>query len=290
MRSVTKDNITDVFLDYFGPDTDPRVREVMASLAHHLHAFAKDVQLTHAEWNIGIEFLERMTEFTSEERHEFVLLSDVLGLSSLVDMINSSPHGTSSSVLGPFHISGAPPLDIGADMKRLYEGPVVLVEGVVRDPEGNPIAGAEVDIWQTAPNGLYSSQDEEQDTYSFHGIQTTGTDGRYAFTTVKPVEYTVPSDGPVGAILNACGRHPWRPSHLHFIIKATGFRPLVTEVFPDDDPYLDEDTVFGVREDLVMSYQNMPAGTFPEGFELSGSVDGDYLKVDFDLSLVREID
>ena len=145
-----------------------------------------------------------------------------------------------------------------------------------------------MDIWQTAPNGLYSSQDEEQDTYSFHGIQTTGADGRYAFTTVKPVEYTVPSDGPVGDILRACGRHPWRPSHLHFIIKADGFRPLVTEVFPDDDPYLDEDTVFGVREDLVMSYEHMPAGSFPDGYELSGTVDDEYLKVTFDLALVRE--
>ena len=288
MRSVTKDNITDVFLDYFGPDTDPRVKEVMTSLAHHLHAFAKDVKLTHAEWNVGIEFLERMTEFTTPERHEFVLLSDVLGMSSLVDMINSSPEGTSSSVLGPFHISGAPPLAIGADMKRHYPGPVVLAEGVVRDPEGNPIEGAEVDIWQTAPNGLYSSQDEEQDTYSFHGIQTTGADGRYAFTTVKPVEYTVPSDGPVGDILRACGRHPWRPSHLHFIIKADGFRPLVTEVFPDDDQYLDEDTVFGVREDLVMTYVEMPAESFPDGFELSGKVTEPYLKVAFDLALVRE--
>ena len=133
MRSVTKDNITNVFLDYFGPDTDPRVKEVMASLAHHLHAFAKDVKLTHAEWNKGIEFLERMTEFTSAERHEFVLLSDVLGLSSLVDMINSSTDGTSSSVLGPFHISGAPPLAIGADMKRHYPAPVVVVEGIVKD-------------------------------------------------------------------------------------------------------------------------------------------------------------
>ena len=289
MRNVTKDNITDVFMGYFGPEADPRLREVMESLVRHLHAFAKEVNLTHAEWNTGINFLERAGEISDAERHEFVLLSDVLGLSSLVDMINSTGAGTSSSVLGPFHISGAPPLAIGADMRRHYGGPVLLVEGIVRDIDGAPIPGATLDIWQTAPNGMYSSQDPEQDTYSFHGLQTVGEDGRYAFTTVKPVEYTVPSDGPVGDILRACGRHPWRPSHLHFIAEAEGFRPLVTEVFPEGDPYLDEDTVFGVREDLVMRYEDMPAGSFPDsGFELSGQVPGDYLRVVFDLTLVRE--
>ena len=287
MRTVTKDNITDVFMGYMGEDVNPRLREVMGSLVSHLHAFAKEVQLTHEEWNTGIQFMEHAGEISDANRHEFVLLSDVLGLSSLVDMINSQPEGTSSSVLGPFHISGAPPLAIGGDMKNDFDGEVLIAEGIVKDTDGNPIEGASVDIWQTAPNGLYSSQDEAQDTFSFHGIQTTGPDGRYAFTSVKPVEYTVPTDGPVGDILNATGRHPWRPSHLHFIIKADGFRTLVTEVFPDDDPYLDEDTVFGVRDDLVMSYTEMPAGSFPDGFALSGKVDGPYLRVDFDLTLVR---
>jgi len=287
MRNVTKDNISDVFMGYLGDDVDPRMREVMGSLIKHLHAFAKEVNLTHAEWNAGIAFLERAGEISDAERHEFILLSDVLGLSSLVDMINSKPEGTSSSVLGPFHISGPPPLAIGGDMRRDFDEPVLLVEGQISDPSGTPIPGATLDIWQTAPNGLYSSHDPDQDTYSFHGLQTVGQDGRYAFTTVKPVEYTVPSDGPVGDILRACGRHPWRPSHLHFIVEAEGFRPLVTEVFPDDDPYLDQDTVFGVREDLVVQYQTMPAGSFPEsGFALSGKVPDDYLKVTFDVTLV----
>ena len=286
MRNVTADNITDVFMKYFGEDTDPRTREVMQSLAHHLHAFAKDVKLTHAEWQTGIEFLEAAGSISDETRHEFVLLSDVLGLSSLVDMLHSSSQGTSSSVLGPFHISGSPPLAFGADMKRHYEGEVLLARGRVTDTSGNPIEEAEIDIWQTAPNGLYSSQDEEQDTYSFHGIQTTGADGRYGFTTVKPVSYTVPTDGPVGDILRATGRHPWRPSHLHYIVKAHGFRPLVTEIFPDDDPYLDEDTVFGVRSDLVMKYEPHAAESFPHGYELSGKVDKPFLLAEFDLRLV----
>ncbi|MFT7058893.1 MAG: hydroxyquinol 1,2-dioxygenase [Pseudorhodobacter sp.] len=288
MRNITQDNITDVFMGYMGPDVNPRLREVMQSLVTHLHAFAKETKLTHAEWQVGIAFLERAGEISDAERHEFVLLSDVLGLSSLVDLVNSRPEGTSSSVLGPFHISGAPALAIGGDLKGDFGGAVLISEGVVKDTQGNPIAGASVDIWQTAPNGLYSSQDPDQDTFSFHGLQTTGADGRYAFTSVKPVEYTVPSDGPVGDILNATGRHPWRPSHLHFIVKAAGFRDLVTEVFPEDDPYLDQDTVFGVRSDLVMKYKSMPAGSFPEGFALSGSVDEPYLRVDFDLVLVRE--
>jgi len=286
MRDVTKDNLTEVFKSYMGPDVSPRLREVLSSLITHLHAFAKDVNLTHAEWETGISFLERAGEISSKERHEFILLSDVLGLSSLVDMINSRPEGTSSSVLGPFHISGSPPLAIGGDLKGDFGGPVLVVQGMIKNVDGEPIERAALDIWQTASNGMYSSQDPDQDTYSFHGIQTTGADGRYAFTSVRPVEYTVPTDGPVGDILNACGRHPWRPSHLHFIIKAAGYRPLVTEVFPDDDPYLDQDTVFGVREDLVMRYQEMPAGSFPDGFALSGMVDDAYLKVDFDLTLV----
>ena len=287
MRDITKDNLIDVFNGYMGEDVNPRLREVMSSLVTHLHAFAKDVNLTHAEWETGIEFLERAGEISDKERHEFVLLSDVLGFSSLVDLINSRKEGTSSSVLGPFHITGSPPLAIGGDMKCDFGGPVLLVQGIIKNTQGNPIKGAKLDIWQTAPNGLYSSQDPEQDTYSFHGIQTTDEDGRYAFTTVRPVEYTVPTDGPVGDILNACGRHPWRPSHLHFIVIAEGYRNLVTEVFAADDPYLDQDTVFGVREDLVMGYQPMAAGTFPEGFALSGTVHEDYLKVDFDLTLVE---
>lgn len=288
MRTVTKDNITDVFKGYLSDDMNPRMREVMESLVKHLHDFARETQLTHEEWRTGIAFLEGCAAIESEDRHEFVLASDVLGLSSLVDMLHSSDEATSSSVLGPFHVSGAPPLPVGGDMKRHYGGPILLAEGVVRDTKGDPIPGATIDIWQTAPNGLYASQDEEQDTYSFHGFQTVGADGRYAFTTVKPVEYTVPSDGPVGDILRACGRHPWRPSHLHYIVEAQGYRPLVTEIFPDNDPYLDEDTVFGVRSDLVMKYDERAAEDFPAGMAISGTVNEPFLHVTFDVVLARK--
>ena len=255
MRTVTKDNLTDAFEAYFSPDTDPRFQEVMTSLAKHLHMFAKDVNLTHAEWDKGIQFLESMTEFTNKERHEFVLMSDLFGLSSLVDMINTVPGGTSSSVLGPFHVSGSPTIPFGHDMKRHYPGPVLLATGVVRNMQGDVIEGAELDIWQTAPNGLYSSQDPDQDTYSFHGIQYTNAEGRYGFTTVKPVSYEVPTDGPGGEFLRARGRHAWRPSHLHFIVKAEGYRTLVSEIFADEDPYLDEVFESAFEEEVWVTYQ-----------------------------------
>lgn len=287
MRNVTKDNITDVFKGYMSDDMDPRAREVMGSLVQHLHDFARETNLTHDEWRQGIAFLEGCAAIETEDHHEFVLASDVLGLSSLVDMLHSSDEATSSSVLGPFHVSGAPPLAVGGDMKRDFGGPMLLAEGVIRDTDGNPIVGAKIDIWQTAPNGLYASQDDDQDTFSFHGLMTVGDDGRYAFTTVKPVEYTVPSDGPVGDILRECGRHPWRPSHLHYIVTAPGFRTLVTEIFPDDDPYLDQDTVFGVRDDLVMSYHEKQPADFPDDMVLSGKVEEVFLAVKFDVVLAK---
>lgn len=288
MRNVTKDNITDVFKSYMAGDMEPRLRDLLEGLVEHIHDFAREKNLTHDEWRQGIAFLEGCAAIETEDRHEFVLASDVLGLSSLVDMLHSDPATTSSSVLGPFHVSGAPPLAVGGDMKRGFDGPILLAEGVVRDPDGAPIPNAELDIWQTAPNGLYASQDDDQDTYSFHGLMTVGEDGRYAFTTAKPAEYTVPSDGPVGSILRACGRHPWRPSHLHYIVKAEGFRTLVTEVFPEDDPYLDQDTVFGVRNDLVMRYVEKPASAFPSGMALSGKVQDPFLHVNFDVTLARD--
>lgn len=288
MRDVTPDTISDVFASYFSDETDPRFKEIMSALSRHLHAFTREVGLTHDEWRKGLEAMEWAGRITTPERNEFVLLSDVMGLSSLVDMINSRPGATSSSVLGPFHVSDAPPMDLRADLKGDFEGEVLLVQGRVRDLEGNPIPHAQLDIWQTAPNGLYSSQDPDQDIMSFHGLMTADDEGYYAFTTVRPVSYTVPTDGPVGEILNAAGRHPWRPSHLHFIIKADGYRDLVTEVFPNDDPYLDQDTVFGVRRDLVMQYAPQPAGTFPSGFALSGSVTEAWSQVDFDFKLVSK--
>lgn len=286
MRTVNQQSITQAFMDYCSQDTDPRLRFLLERLVTHLHGFAREVQLTHEEWRAMIAFLTKAGEMTTDERNEFILLSDVLGLSSLVDMVNSPDGATASSVLGPFHILGAPDLPVGGDLKRDNDGATVVVQGRVLSAAGAPIPGAVLEIWQTADNGLYSNQDTAQPDYNLRTRQTVGEDGRYAFTTVRPAPYTVPDDGPVGELLRATGRHPWRPSHLHFIVQADGFNPLVTELFPDDDPYLDQDAVFGVREDLVMHYQEQTDATAaPADLEAIDRLTTPFYSVDFDFRL-----
>jgi hydroxyquinol 1,2-dioxygenase len=187
------------------------------------------------------------------QRNEFVLFSDVLRLSSLVDMIGSGGGRTEYSNLGPFHIAESAWLEVGGDMIGQNPGEHVAVHGRVLDAaSGAPVPGAVLDIWQTASNGLYSNQDPRQPEGNLRRRMRTGADGAYAFTTVRPGPYTVPDDGPVGELLRATGRHAWRPAHFHFIVSAEGRRPLTTELFPEDDPYIDADAVFGVREGLVV--------------------------------------
>ena len=288
MRNVDQHTITQAFLDYCGDDTDPRLRIILERLAHHLHAFTREVELTHDEWRKAIEFLTAAGNISTPERNEFILLSDVLGLSSLVDMIHSPKEATASSVLGPFHITGAPDLPVGGDLKGDNDGDTVIVQGKVLSPDGKPIPGAALEIWQTAENGLYSNQDTAQPDYNLRARQVVGEDGRYAFTTVRPAPYTVPDDGPVGDLLRATGRHPWRPSHLHFIIQAEGFRTLVTELFPDDDPYLDEDAVFGVRQDLTMHYRECSdPKDAPSDLDAKERLTKTFYRIDFDFRLAR---
>ena len=288
MRTVTKETITQAFLDYCGPETTPRLRFILEKLVQHLHDFTRETNLTHDEWRKGLELLQKTGEITTPERNEYVLLSDVLGLSSLVDMVNSPDGGTPSSVLGPFHILGAPDLAVGGDMKRDNEGATVVVQGRVLSTDGGPVQGAEIEIWQTSDNGLYSNQDETQPEYNLRGHMVVGEDGHFTFTTVRPAPYTVPDDGPVGELLHATGRQPWRPSHLHFIITAPGFRTLVTEVFPSDDHYLDQDAVFGVREQLIMKYiEQTDIASLPDGLEIGREVTLPFYTVDFDFTLVR---
>ncbi|MDJ0686048.1 MAG: dioxygenase [Alphaproteobacteria bacterium] len=285
MRNVSPDTLTDTLLSLSGPDTDPRLQQVLTALVAHLHAFAKEVQLTHAEWRKGLELLTRAGEISDSERNEFVLFSDVLGLSSLVDMINSPTGCTSSSVLGPFHILGAPELPVGGDMIGENAGAQVVVEGRVLNGDGEPIEGAAIEVWQTADNGLYSNLDPDQAEYNLRISMKTGPDGRYALSTIRPAPYLVPTDGPVGDLLNATGRHAWRPSHLHFIVAAEGYRTLVTEVFPNDDPYLDEDAVFGVRSDLVMEYRIGDREALAPDITAREALHDQFSKVDFDFVL-----
>ncbi|MCF2906651.1 hydroxyquinol 1,2-dioxygenase [Octadecabacter sp. CECT 8868] len=289
MKDVTIDTITQAFLDYCSDDTDPRTMFVLKSLVEHLHAFAKETQLTHAEWARALKFATDAGNITDDERNEFVLISDVTGLSSLVDMIGSQHAGTSSSVLGPFHSVGAPMLPVGGDLKKDNDGNTVVIEGFVKDVDGNPIEGAVIELWQTAENGLYYSQDGAQDDFNLCCSMTTGADGRYAMTTVKPAPYKVPDDGPVGELFRATGRTPWRPSHLHFIVQVDGYKSLVTEVFSNGDPYLNSDAVFGVREDLIMDYvETTDLDALPDDLEVGRNVTIPYFKVDFDFVLVSD--
>lgn len=290
MRNVTANTVTQTFLECCDKTkTDPRLFEVLQSLVCHLHAFAKEVDLTHAEWRKGIELLTKAGEITDSERNEFVLFSDVLGLSSLVDMIHSKSGATPSSVLGPFHILGAPDVPVGGNIKGENDGAAVIVCGNVRDQDGTALKGAELEIWQTADNGLYSNLDPDQTEYNLRAHMVAGNEGYYSFTTVRPAPYVVPDDGPVGELLNSTGRHPWRPSHLHFIIKAPGYKTLVTEVFPSDDPYLDEDAVFGVREQLVMEYvEHNDPSEIPAEIADAEKIAAPFYKVDFDFILAKE--
>ncbi len=289
MKDVTIDTITQAFLDYCSDDTDPRTMFVLQKMVEHMHAFAKEIQLTHAEWARGLKFLTDAGKITDDERNEFVLISDVTGMSSLVDMIGSQHEGTSSSVLGPFHSVGAPLLPVGGDIKKDNEGATVVIEGYVRDLDGNPVDGAMIELWQTAEDGLYYAQDEAKEDFNLCCSMRTGADGRYAITTVKPAPYKVPDDGPVGELFRATGRTPWRPSHLHFIVQAEGLKPLVTEVFANGDPYLDRDAVFGVRSDLIMNYvESHDLDALPDDLEVGRNVTLPYFKVDFDFTLVPE--
>jgi catechol 1,2-dioxygenase len=237
-----------------GMDADPRLREVMAIVVEHLHAAIKEARITSDEWMKAIRFLTEVGHTCSEWRQEFILLSDVLGVSMLVDALNHRrPEGsTENTVLGPFYRENPPKLANGANICLDGKGEPMLVRGRVVDGNGAPIVGATVDVWQTNDDGFYDVQQAGlQPDYNLRGVFTTDGDGRYAFWTVKPRFYPIPDDGPVGKMLHALGRHPNRAAHLHFILTAEGFDTVVTHIFTPDCPYLEEDAVFGVKQSLI---------------------------------------
>lgn len=246
-----------------GAEIDPRLRQIMTSLVKHLHAFAKDVELTQQEWEGAIDFLTRTGQICTNERQEFVLLSDTLGLSMLVDAINNRrPSGaTENTVLGPFHVAGAPERAMGERISFDGKGEECLFEGRVVDVQGRPVAGARLDVWSDNADGYYDVQQPEiQPKWNNRGIFTTGYDGKYSFVGIKPVSYPIPHDGPVGQMLCALGRHPYRPAHMHFIITAPGFEKVVTHTFVGDDPYITSDAVFGVKDSLVAPFERIENG------------------------------
>lgn len=254
MRDITRENLTPAVIASFDGAENERLRFVIGKLVAHLHAFAREIKLTHEEWKIAIDFLHAAGKISDERRNEFILLSDVLGVSALADLLNSTSGATEASELGPFYAEGSPLLPVGADLIKNNTGDRVLLRGRVVDTAGRPIAGAMLDFWQAAGNGLYPEQDPAQDPHNLRCRMLTDAEGRYVFRTVRPAPYTVPYDGPVGALLRAGGRTAWRPGHFHFIVKAGGYVPLVTELFGTDDPYIDRDAVFGVRASLAVPF------------------------------------
>jgi hydroxyquinol 1,2-dioxygenase len=254
MRHLTQDTITDVVIKSFDRGDDERFRFVVSRLATHLHQFARETKLTQEEWRVGLDFLTRAGRICDPRRNEFVLLSDVLGLSSLVDLLNSSSGATEASNLGPFHAAMSPLVENGANLIRENEGDPVLLHGRVLDLEGHPIPRAMLDFWQTAANGLYPAQDAGQHPDNLRCRMLTDDSGNYALKVIRPSPYTVPYDGPIGDLLRAGGRHAWRPAHYHFIVSASGFRSIVTELFDVEDHYIDEDAAFGVRDGIVVKF------------------------------------
>ncbi len=283
MRNVSTTSITQAVVHSFNGATDPRFKHLIERLTHHLHAFAREVKLTPEEWKAGIDFLYHAGKISDEARNEFILTSDVLGLSSLVDLLQSGAGGTERSALGPFHADGSPTLAVGTDIKRDNDGEPMLVSGCVLDADGHAVAGAQLDFWQAAVNGLYWQQDPQQDKNNLRFRMITGADGYYAFTTIRPASYTVPYDGPVGDLLRAGGRHAWRPAHFHFIVSATNHQPLTTEVFFADDPYIDADAVFGVRESLLVNTRSNTDSALAQRHRLTVP----FHSVEFDFRLSR---
>jgi len=264
MRNLNQDNITQAVIASFDGTADPRLKEIMISLVQHLHAFVREVKLTEAEWFRGIDFLTRCGHITDDKRQEFILLSDVLGLSMLtVAMNNNKPQGcTEATVFGPFHVEGAPHYELGDDIANGAKGTPCIVRGSVKDINGKPIPGAVMDVWQSDDDGLYDVQHADLGHAQARGIVTADEQGHYHFRSIVAVPYAIPHDGPVGQMLEAVGRHPWRPAHLHFMVKAPGYETLITHVFRDNSDYLDSDAVFGVRQSLVCDWVQQPDGTY----------------------------
>jgi len=264
-------------------DAPPRLREVMSALAEHLHRFVVDVRLTPEEWRVAIALLTATGHITSEERQEFILWSDALGVSMLVDALEHDlpPGATESTVLGPFYVPDSPLREYGANIASQPAGDPAWVSGRVLTTDGDPIAGAELDVWQNGDNELYAVQDADAPEEHLRARFRTRDDGTYGFIGVRPVPYRIPSDGPVGRMLQATGRHPWRPAHIHLIVRARGYRTLTTHIFDSTSEHLDADAVFAVKPSLLRAFVRRSADdpAAPPG------IAGDWYSVENDLVL-----
>jgi hydroxyquinol 1,2-dioxygenase len=277
--------LTQLVLRSFDATPSPRLRELLQGLVRHLHAFARDLRLTEAEWEYAIDFLTRTGQISDEKRQEFVLLSDVLGLSMLTIGINapSDPLATESTVFGPFFVHDAPLIEYGGDVAQGASGEPCWVEGRVTDTGGNPLGGAEIEVWEADEAGFYDVQYPDGRT-SGRARMRANADGRYGFWSVKPAAYPIPGDGPVGELLDAAARSPMRPAHIHFMVFAPEHQRLVTHVFAAGGPHLDDDAVFGVKQSLIREFSEQPPGEGPAGRTL----DGRWWKLVFDVQLATE--
>ncbi|MEW1775066.1 dioxygenase [Streptomyces sp. NPDC086777] len=254
---TTEDAVTAEAVDSLRGTDDPRLRELLAALIRHLHAFARETRLTRREWEAAVAFLTETGQTCTDTRQEFILLSDVLGLSMLVETVNghSDPDRTESTVLGPFHLTESPVRELGAGIDLVGTGEPCVVSGVVRSADGTPLPGAVLDVWQADPHGFYDVQQPDvQPPGNGRGLFTADGEGRFRFRTCVPSAYPIPTDGPVGALLKATGRHPYRPAHIHFIVSAAGHAPVTTHIFVAGGEYLDSDAVFAVKESLVKDF------------------------------------
>ena len=276
---VTRDAINS-----FSNATDPRLAEVMALLVKHLHAFVSESNLSKAEWLKGLEFLTAAAQITDHERNEFSLFSDIMGISSMVDVVSQPPGGTPSSVLGPFHNHDSQIQPNGCDLTHGQPGERVWLHGRVLDVHQKPIPNAQIDFWQNADNGLYPAQDAAQDPQNLRCKIHCDAQGGFNLLTIRPHPYTVPTDGPVGALLAASNRGIWRPAHFHIIVSAPGYVGLVTELFPWGSAYIDNDTVFGVRPGLIVDVKDCHNQEVAKQFGLTQP----FKEVAFDFSLVPQ--
>ncbi|WP_454288745.1 dioxygenase family protein [Rhizobium arsenicireducens] len=286
MRQINQFTITESVKDSFKAEEGSRFKFLLEAFIDHLHDFTREVNMTHEEWMGMLNFLYDCGQISTPERHEFILLSDVIGLSALVDMLNTKGGATEGSNLGPFYLDNAPVLELGADLARGRDGTSLLVYGMVRDTLGNPLPGAIVDTWQADGTGTYPIQEQAsgQDKYDLRGKMTTNEKGEYYYTTVLPKPYTVPYDGPVGKLLRAGNRHAWRAAHLHYIVRAEGMRAITTELFFENTEYIDNDAVFGVRKSLIGKLEPVKK-TEELGFALENRPDA---KCRFDFVLAPE--
>jgi hydroxyquinol 1,2-dioxygenase len=271
MRDFDEHNITAAVIDRFANTPDPRLKRIMASLVTHLHDFIRDVEPSFSEWESAIAFLTRTGQMCDDKRQEFILLSDTLGASMLVDAINHRlPAGaTETTVLGPFFVQNAPIFPNGADITNGLAGEPLFVEARITAADGAPLPGAVVDVWQSDDDGFYDVQRSDLSSAALRGQFRADAAGKIWFRTIQPAPYPIPYDGPVGDMLRATERHPWRPAHVHFMIAAPGYETLVTHVFSAGDEYLDSDAVFGVKNSLIRDFTRQPPGKLPDGSDIA---------------------